>query len=174
MACSIALGFTMHFASYLPITKGWVRLETLWFPLAALNLVFHEAGHLILGLSGIEFLRVIGGTLMQLLLPIACIAHFRKQESPAGVAFAIWWLGVNLAEISWYAADAKLQALILITGMSGREGGGHDWGYILDHLGLLNHAVGIGQLFFFLGLSLMVLPLSVSLCRLWTRFFPAS
>ena len=40
-------------------------------------LVFHEAGHVIFGLCGNEFLRVAGGTLGQLLMPLALLVAFR-------------------------------------------------------------------------------------------------
>src|SRR5271169_4905346 len=121
VASTAALYFTWHFRQYLPITDDWVGIETILLPLSALNLVFHEAGHWILGIFGWEFLMVAGGTIMQLTMPAACLIHFLGQESYAGIGFTLFWIGQNLIEISLYAADAKIQALILITGMSGSE-----------------------------------------------------
>lgn len=151
VASSISLFVSIPYRNYLPITDGWVRIERWWFPLQAINLVFHEAGHLILGVLGNEFLTYAGGTLFQLLFPFVCLFHFARQSSPAGIAFSVFWLGINFTEISFYAADAKLQALILISGMTGQEGGGHDWHYMFQHLGLLNQSVPIGQFIFFVG-----------------------
>ena len=155
-ATLVAFYFAAQFQRYLPITDGWTRIETVLFPLSSLDVAFHEAGHLILGFFGSEFLMVAGGTLMQLAMPSACLAHFIVHESPAGMGFCLFWIGLNLAEISLYAADAQAQALILITGMSGREGGGHDWAFMLGRLGLTKHCVGAGEIFFFAGVWLMV------------------
>ena len=155
VATLTALGFTSHFRSYLPIPQGWASLETLWLPLSAINVVFHEAGHWIFGILGLEFLMVAGGTLMQLMLPAACLFEFWRQKSGAGIGAVLFWLGENLVAISYYAADAKMQVIILITGMSGSEGGYHDWGYMLGQLGLKNYCVGLAQIIFFAGCWLM-------------------
>lgn len=155
-----AFYFSSRFVMYLPISDGWVTIETVLMPLAYLNIAFHEAGHVVFGFFGFDFLRVAGGTLMQLLLPTACGVHFLFQESRAGVAFALFWIGENLITISLYAADAQSQSLILITGMSGREGGGHDWGYMLQYLNQLKNCVPIGRAFFFCGVWLMVFSLA--------------
>jgi hypothetical protein len=170
VATCVALFFASRFSRYLPITEGWVYLERWWSPLAALNTVFHEAGHWIFGLLGVQWIRIAGGTLMQLLLPMACLIHFWQRRSIAGVMFVVFWIGLNLAEISWYAADAKLQALILMSGLSGQEGGGHDWNYLLGGAGLLDQAVLIGRLFFFSGLWLMVFAPAWGGAMAWGRW----
>ena len=138
--------------------------------MAALNTVFHEAGHWIFGILGNQWLGVAGGTLMQLLLPFACLLHFFRRRSIAGVMFVLFWIGLNLAEISWYAADAKLQALVLINGLSGQEGGGHDWAYLLGSTGLLGHALTVGRVFFFSGLWLMTFAPAWAAAMLWGRW----
>ncbi len=98
------------------------------------DLALHEGGHVVFGLFGWRFLGVAGGTIMQLLLPAACGSQLLMQGSWAGVGFCAFWVGESLAGASWYAADAQQQVLILISGMSGREGGFHDWSYMLDVL----------------------------------------
>jgi hypothetical protein len=167
----VSLFWAARFSRYLPITDGWVVMEKWWFPVAALNTVTHEAGHLILGWLG-EIPRVAGGTLLQLAFPLACLVQFWRRGSRAGVLFAAWWTGVNMAEISWYVADAKIQALVLITGMSGREGSAHDWNYLLGRLGLLDSSVGLGRLFFFAGVWLMVYPLLIAITATCKRMRP--
>jgi hypothetical protein len=144
-----------RFKDTLPLPQGWADLEKWWFPLSALNLVFHEAGHAIFGLLGIPFLTTAGGTIMQLALPAACLVHFLKQKSKAGVGFSLFWVGINLINVAYYAADAQQQVIILITGMSGSEGGGHDWGYMLDVFGLKRWSVGVGRLIHFAGAAFM-------------------
>lgn len=171
IASAVALCFSWHFRAYLPITDGWARIETILLPLSSLDLAFHEAGHWIFGIFGWEFLMIAGGTIMQLAMPVACLLHFLTRENYAGVGFTLFWLGENLINISLYAADAKLQALILITGMSGREGGMHDWGYMFGAWGLTNDCIGIAQIIFFCGCWLMVFTLTWAGMSLWERFW---
>ena len=154
-AAIIALIYALNFRSYLPITEGWARVETLLFPLSALNLVLHEAGHPLLGIFGSEFLMTAGGTIFQLAFPLAFLYYFFIRENKAGCLFAVFWAGYSLVNVSFYLADADLQALILITGKSGREGGLHDWNYLLAQMGLLKRCVGIGRVIFFAGVGAM-------------------
>jgi len=77
-------------------------------------LVFHEAGHVIFGLCGNEFLRVAGGTLGQLLMPLALLVAFRCANRDAfGAALSAWLLGVSLADCTPCINDARSLALVL-------------------------------------------------------------
>lgn len=147
-----ALLFSFGFASYLPITEGWMAFKQLLI-LGSVNLAFHEAGHVMLGLGG-QWVGVFGGTLFQIGWPAACLVHFWRQKSLAGVLFGVFWVGHNLVDVSFYLADAKGQNLILITGYSGSEGSFHDWAFLLESVGLKDYAVGLGRLVFFSGLWL--------------------
>ena len=171
-----AFFLTVGFSDQMPMAEWFYNLEnSILVPLSSLNLVFHEAGHWIFGILGIRFITVAGGTLMQLVFPTACWMNFLFiQKSLGGVLFSIFWLGENFMEISWYMADAKVQALILISGMSGREGGGHDWGNMLGWLGLTDHCVGMAQVVQWCGLSLFIFPLPFLLMVLWIRFVKAT
>lgn len=162
-----ALYCSWRFRDWLPLPQGWADLERWWFPLAALNLVFHEAGHAIVGMLGIPFLTTAGGTLLQLALPAAVLAHFLKRSERAGVGFSLFWLGINFVNISFYAADAQQQVIILISGMSGSEGGGHDWGYMLDCFGLKGWSVGIGRLLHAAGACLMAVAPAWAAAHAW-------
>ena len=109
-------------------------------------LVFHEAGHVIFGLFGSEFLRVAGGTLGQLLMPLALVIAFRVTNRDAfGAALSAWLLGVSLADCAPYINDARSLALVLVGGHTGREVEGHDWEYLLTQLNLLNRDVYIAH-----------------------------
>ncbi|MFH2204141.1 MAG: hypothetical protein ABIJ96_13560 [Elusimicrobiota bacterium] len=167
LAATVALFFTWNFRDYLPMPQGWASLQKLWFPLSFLNLALHEGGHIIFGLPGNQFLTIAGGTLMELLMPAACLFHFMRQKSMAGVGFAVFWLGTAFVDVAFYAADAKLQALILITGKSGQEGSAHDWVFMLRELGLKDSCVGIGQIFFFLGCLAMAFPFLWAAAAAW-------
>jgi hypothetical protein len=155
LAFVVAMYFTWNFRLYLPISDGWAGIEKFLWPLSLTNLVFHEGGHWILGIFGWDFLRVAGGTILQLAMPAICLGYFIEKDNYLGVCFTLFWIGENLINISLYAADAKVQALILITGMSGSEGGMHDWGYLFGAIGMTDYCVGIAQIIFFAGCWLM-------------------
>ena len=134
------------------------------YPFGLANFLFHEGGHLIFGVLcfGNQFMTVLGGSLMQLLIPMACLAHFYIRKSTAGALFCVAWVGQNLIDIAFYMADAKQQVLILITGTSGTEGSFHDWRFLLDVFGLTKHAVGLGCVVFFFGCVLGLWPFFVA------------
>lgn len=112
--------------------------EEAWVPvLDSLNLVFHEAGHPIFGLFGGEVFTALGGTLMQLLVPLLVLgAAWRKREA-AGVALAWIWAAQNLLPTARYLADARAQELPLV------GGGDHDWAFLLGRWGLLEQELRI-------------------------------
>ena len=159
LAVIAAACFAWHFRDYMPLPEGWGRVETWLFPLSMADLAFHEAGHPVFGILGFgnQFITAAGGTLMQLLIPSICMFEFARRRSFAGILFVLFWLGENLINISYYMADARQQVIILITGMSGSEGGMHDWHTMLGALGLSGYCVGLGQTVFFAGCFLMAL-----------------
>ncbi len=98
------------------------------------NFVFHEAGHVILGLFG-PTAALWGGTLVQLLVPLLAWAAFAARRDPAGAAFGAFWFFENWLEVAVYMADARRQALPLV--VIGDPADPHDWHAILSQLGLL-------------------------------------
>ena len=104
------------------------------------DLVVHEAGHPIFGLLGSRFLMFLGGTLLQLALPVAAMVAFTARRQPASLAAAAVWLGVNLVNVGTYAADAEARALPLLAA----DASAHDWWNMLGMLGLRAHASAIG------------------------------
>jgi len=113
------------------------------------NLLFHEAGHVIFGIVGNEFVMFIGGTIMQLIAPIIVVLHFRKEKSDAGEIFGWWWLGQNLVNVAVYVADANRQVLELL------GYGQHDWNYLLSTLDILPLAEELGLVLRLLGYGIM-------------------
>ncbi|WP_243304537.1 hypothetical protein [Geothrix oryzisoli] len=103
-----------------------------WIPLLdGVNLVFHEAGHPLFGLLGWETLTILGGTLMQLLVPLLVAGSFWLRREAPGTAFAGLWGFENLLNIARYVGDARAQVLPLV------GGGEHDWADLLGRWGLL-------------------------------------
>ncbi len=121
---------------------GWVPV------LDSANLVFHEAGHPIVGLFS-RTLEPYGGTIMQLAIPGAVIWEARRQQQVLGQWLALVWLGENLFNVARYMADARAQVLPLV------GGGNHDWAHILGSWGLLGQDTWLAMLVRLLGLGLM-------------------
>jgi hypothetical protein len=96
----------------------------------ALDLPIHETGHLVFGWGG-DVLAALGGTLLQLLLPLAFVAHFWRQRDRHAASVALWWVGQNSWNIARYIADARAQELPLV------GGGEHDWAFLLGTWGRL-------------------------------------
>jgi hypothetical protein len=135
----------------------------LWF-LHGVNLVFHEAGHVIFGFFG-QFVAVLGGSLNQVLVPAICVVAFLRTRQRASAAVALFWTGQSLADVAVYAADGRAMALPLFA-----EGLIHDWNYIWGRLGLLHLAEGLGRLLFGLAALTMLAALGLlglDLLRAW-------
>ena len=104
------------------------------------SLPIHEAGHVVFGLLG-WFIGVLGGSLMQLLVPALFVAAFLIPGKDAmGAAVCTWWLAHNSMDLAPYIADARAQQLVLLGGVTGRDVPGyHDWNTILAHRGWLQY-----------------------------------
>lgn len=104
------------------------------------NTPFHEAGHVLFGPFG-DFLTKLGGSLLQVLIPLLCGAVFLvKSRDPFAASVMLWWCGQNFIELGPYIADARALRLVLIGGVTGAEVEDyHDWEAILGALGWLDH-----------------------------------
>ncbi len=119
------------------------------------NLVFHEAGHVLFLPLG-SFLTSLGGSLTQVLIPLACAATLFRKGDRFGAAVGVWWAGENLVDLAPYVADARALQLVLLGGHTGAEVEGHDWEAILGALGWLPYDVALGNGFRRLGLLVML------------------
>ncbi len=119
------------------------------------NLVFHEAGHVLFAPFG-QFMRVLGGSLLQCALPLALAVAFLKQENPFGAVVCTWWAGENLIDVAPYIADARALQLVLLGGKTGAEVQGHDWEYILATLGWMRFDRTLGLWAHRAGLLMMI------------------
>jgi hypothetical protein len=89
------------------------------------NLVTHEAGHVIFGLFG-PAMGLYGGTLGQLAIPVLVWLAFWRQRETIGCALAGVWFFENFLNIARYMADARAQVFPLV------GGGEHDWAEIFN------------------------------------------
>jgi hypothetical protein len=110
----------------------------------SVNLIVHEAGHLLFGWFG-PSLGLWGGTLLELLVPLALALHFAYHRQTAGAAFAAFFLFENLLYISLYMADARAQVLPLVTVGDPEAGEAHDWFLIFSEWGLVQSDIAIAK-----------------------------
>ena len=103
-------------------------------------ILFHEAGHVIFMPFG-EALRVAGGTLGQLLMPLVCAVALHRRGDNFGAAICLAWMGMSVMDASVYAYDAADPLLPLIGGGTGSDSF-HDFVFLFERYGQLGHARG--------------------------------
>ncbi len=124
--------------------------------LHVVDLMFHEAGHVIFSPFG-EFMTTLGGSLMQCLVPIVCaVAFYRANRDVFAVAVMGWWLGENLQDVAMYIDDSRTLQLQLLGGGTGAEVEGHDWEKLLTMMNALHLDHRIGHVVQILGALLMM------------------
>jgi hypothetical protein len=124
------------------------------------NLPFHEAGHVLFSPFG-RFVMTLGGSLLQVAVPIVCAVVFlTKTRDPFAASAALWWTGQSLMDLAPYIADARALQLVLLGGRTGAEVEGHDWEYLLQTLGWLHRDVALGQAAFAMGAGVMIAALA--------------
>lgn len=119
----------------------------------SVDLMFHEFGHLFFFFTP-ELFNFFAGTIMQLLIPTVIFFYFFIQKSFYSASVVLFWISVNLFDISNYIKDARSMELpLLISGTT------HDWNYILSRLNLLNYDQIIGNLIFSFGIVFFTLSI---------------
>lgn len=134
---------------------------TLW---SGIDLAVHEIGHILWSPLG-EFMGMAGGTLTQLLVPVAAGAMLYRQRDWFGVSVAVSWLGINCFEISEYAGDALARRLPLVSPMTADPI--HDWSYMLGQLGLLRHTAAVAGAWLWSGRLLLAGGVAFGVWVLW-------
>jgi len=131
------------------------------------HLVFHEAGH-VLSMPFGRFPGVLGGSALQLLIPLLCGGAFLvTNRDPFAASVTLWWAGQSLMDLAPYIADARALSLPLLGGGTGAEVEGHDWEYLLGALGLMNQDVVLGRLAFASGALTMLAAIGWGSTVLW-------
>jgi hypothetical protein len=141
------LGVAVFLAVLLASEPGFI------FGLDHANLLFHEAGHPIIGLFS-NLLEPYGGTIGQLVFPVALAVSFWRKNRALAFAAAIIWFFQNWLNIARYMADARALELPLV------GGGDHDWNTIFTRWGILQYdtqIAGVVKLIGWTGMTLAVL-----------------
>jgi hypothetical protein len=162
---------------------GWLVFYALFLiqlargsgPFLRLDLVFvpvHEGGHLLFGYLG-HALMIAGGTILQLLVPLALGVFFCFQRQIAGTAFCLFCFFEQFLPTATYMADARAQQLPLIT-VGDPAFVEHDWFTMFSGIGVLNHDTQIASVVRTVGWIGMLGVMAWLIWRGWTRASPIS
>lgn len=135
--------FSLYFLSiaYKPLSGSFLDL---------VDLPIHETGHLLFRPFG-EFMTIAGGSLLQIIMPAAFVGYFWWHEKYYSAAIVLFWVGQSLLNVFVYANDAQAMQLVLLGGLTGSEGGFHDWNYLLRETGLIKSTKTVANIIRLLG-----------------------
>lgn len=126
------------FAGLMAVYFVWIALTPMEGSfLDMVDLPIHETGHLLFRPFG-EFMMIAGGSLFQVIVPAVFVGYFVWHGKYYSAAIVLFWVGQSIVNVYIYAADAVVMQLVLTSGMTGSEGGFHDWNYMLTRLGLID------------------------------------
>jgi hypothetical protein len=134
------------------------------------DLPIHETGHLVFRPLG-EFVGIAGGSLFQVIFPAIFVAYFVWHEKYYSAAIVLFWVGQSILNVSVYAADAVVMQIVLTSGMTGAEGGFHDWNYLLTETGLIGSTKTIAGIIRLAGTLVII---SAGVFSAYYSFHPAS
>lgn len=159
------------FAAVLSLYFLWIA----WDPMQGsfldnVDLPIHEFGHLLFRPLG-EFMMIAGGSIFQVIFPLVFVGYFLWQRSFYSAAIVGLWVGQSILNVWVYASDAVVMQLMLTSGMTGSEGGFHDWNYMLTELGWLGSTKTIAGLIRAVGTLVIV---SSAAAAVYASFMPAS
>jgi len=135
------------------------------------NLFFHEAGHVVFFPLG-RFMTILGGSLLQVLVPLLCtVAFLTRHLDPFVASVTLWWTGQSLIELGPYINDARAQQMVLLGGFTGQDRPGyHDWNNLLGQLGWLNFDHTLANLAHYAGSALIIFSLLWGLYLLLSQY----
>jgi hypothetical protein len=136
----IAIGFYFVFLLYAASDhSGFLFLDNA-------NLMIHEAGHPLFGILGGgaengfgHTLTVLGGTLLELIVPLSCAVYFFLRRESTATTFCTFWFFENFLYIGTYMADARTSALLLV------GSGDSDWEVLFTQWNLMLHDMQIAH-----------------------------
>jgi hypothetical protein len=147
-------------AEYEPAIPGF-RPPFGIFVIDTINLFIHEAGHFFFKIFG-QWVYVLGGSLFQVLVPLA-LAIVTLRQAPPHSVYAFFWTGESMVNVSVYIKDASEQRLHLIA-----RGLIHDWNWLLS--GDPDSAEILGGIVFYTGLFVCFAAFSAAMYFAYVAF----
>lgn len=117
----------------LAVYVTWLVLAYRYHFIDGVNLLIHEAGHLVLAPFG-QTLSMLGGTLFQLAFPLAFVVYFARRGQPFEASVCGVWAAESGMYTATYMGDANALALPLVGGHL------HDWRWLFQRTGMLGAA----------------------------------
>ena len=148
---SVALIATVYFTYYALTPMSWHFID-------AVNLLIHEAGHVIFIPFGL-FMHILGGSLFQTIFPFAFVTYFYIHRDYFSASLLLFWVGQNLVNVSVYASDAIVMQLPLLGG----DTSGHDWHNLLSMLHLFPYTFGIGKSIYLAGVLVIAVAAYIAI-----------
>lgn len=143
------------------------EMSASWMHLVLLP--FHEFGHLLFRPFG-EFLMLLGGSIFQVLLPLALGGVFLvKTRDSFAASLMLWWAAAGVMDTAPYIYDAWEPRHVLLTGRTG-DTGAHDFIDTLGDLGLLHLARPIGRAVHAFSVLLMLAALAWGAYLVWRQY----
>lgn len=135
------------------------------------DLVFHEAGHVVFRPFG-WLMTVAGGSLFQVIMPAFLAGMFAfKYGNPFAAAVCLAWTGQSFVDVAPYIDDALDRKLVLLGGTTGAESlGRHDWANILGEFDVLERHREYASLVNGCGKTLIVLGLAWAALMLYRQY----
>ena len=132
--------------------------------ISGVNLIIHEAGHIIFIFFG-EFMHILGGSLTQVLIPLIFVGYFFLRRDYFSSGVLLMWMGESISEVAHYAADAIVMQLPLLGGDSVI----HDWNWLLVHMGVLKYTYQISGAMYVSAWVILLAGILVSLVSLYAK-----
>jgi hypothetical protein len=112
---------------------------------------------------------MLGGSLMQMIIPLTAIIVWFKRDR-LNAHYFLFWLGESTINVSVYVGDAPYRRLRLIS-----SGALHDWYTILSRLGMIESAETIASIVYIGGIILIIGSIAAGIAaavyqyRFWTN-----
>ena len=87
----------------------WLIFAYRYHLVDGVNLGAHEAGHMFLRLFG-QTLHILGGSIGQLVFPVAFVVHFARRAQTFEAAVCTVWVAESLMYMAEYMGDAQAHA----------------------------------------------------------------
>ena len=164
------LSIILVFFSWFIVKQYWIAIDSnifravsydhifgfsiIYFVMDNLSLIIHEAGHTIFGIFGWRFLTILGGTLLECLIPFLIVIFGWKNKKLITTQIGLYWLGFTCLDAAAYASDAFYRQLPLIGNLPKSA---HDYFNLLSELNLLRHYKTVAWILFSLGCLILLL-----------------
>jgi hypothetical protein len=138
---------------------------TSWHFIDFINLIFHEAGHVIFIIFP-DIITAIMGSGFQLLIPATFVVYFYQKRELLSANLLMLWFAQNFVNVSVYVRDSIPMQLELLGGDSVT----HDWNFILGQLGLLGQSAFIANCLLLVCYLIMVFSTAWIFHYFWNNY----